>query len=223
MRILVVEDDKNIARILKKGLEEACFVVDLKHDGKDGLFSAITNDYDLVILDNMLPKKTGQEICEELRKKKDTPVIMLSVRTDVSNKVNSLNIGADDYLDKPFSFEELLARIKAVLRRPKKVRKKILRCSCKGVVLDTEKNTVTFRNKEVYLRRKEFMLLELLMKNKGQVVSRSMILEHVWDSDVDPFSNTIESHISNLRKKFKGGKGSGFIKTVSGRGYKVEE
>jgi DNA-binding response OmpR family regulator len=220
MRILIIDDNQDITNFLKSSLTAECFVVDTANDGKSGEFLALTNQYDLVILDNMLPKKNGKEVCLSIRKKKkDMPIIMLSVSSNVSNKVELLESGADDYLTKPFSFEELLARIYALLRRPGKIRgEKML---IDDVVLDIRKHEVTKAGKSIHFTRKEFMLLELLLKHKGEVVSRGLIWEHVWDVNADPFSNTIESHIRSIRKKL-GLKGKNdFIKTISGRGYKI--
>lgn len=222
MRILIVEDDKKIAESLKKSLEAECFVVDTAYDGDKGLYMARTNEYDLIILDNMLPGKTGLELCRELRTEGHvTPILGLSVKSEVKNKVNFLDAGADDYLTKPFSFNELLARIRALLRRPTTLQADILRAG--DIVLDCRKNIVMKKNQEVYLTRKEFMLLEYLMKNKGSVLSRGMILEHVWDVNADPFSNTIESHILSLRRKLQQNNGKNkMILTIPGRGYKIE-
>ncbi len=220
MRVLVVEDEEGIAKFLKAGLESEYFAVDFANDGEQGSYLARTNDYDIIILDNMLPKKNGAEVCDDIRKDgKNTPIIMLSARAEMSIKVELLNKGADDYLTKPFSLEELLARIRALLRRPSHFSSEILEIDT--LVLDTKKHLVTRNGKEIYLTRKEFMLLEYLLRNKGNVVSRGMILEHVWDINVDPFSNTVESHILNIRKKINEGKCKNLIHTVPGIGYKI--
>jgi DNA-binding response OmpR family regulator len=221
MRILIVEDEQAILNFLKKSLESECFAVDTTMDGEKGSFLARTNDYDLIILDNMLPKKEGVQVCKEIREaKKTVPIIMLSVKSEVSTKVDLLNAGADDYLTKPFSLEELLARMRALLRRPKPMESEILKIE--DLVLEPKKQTAKRGNKEVYLTRKEFILLEYLMKNQGIVLSRGMIMEHVWDMNVDPFSNTIESHILSLRKKIDVGAKEKLIHTVPGRGYKMD-
>lgn len=220
MRILVVEDEQAIVDFLKKSLEQECFVVDVARDGEQGAYLAKTNDYDAVILDYMLPKKNGKEVCKEIRDRGKTfPIIMLTVRGEVSDKVELLNLGADDYLVKPFSLEELLARVRALLRRPKKTETDML--TIDDLTLDSKKHTVKRGGKEVYLTRKEFMLLEYLMRNEGAVLSRGMILEHVWDMNADPFSNSIESHIASLRKKVDT-KNEKLIHTVPSRGYKIE-
>ncbi len=200
MRILIVEDEKQIAKFLRAGLEAESFAVDVADDGERGSFLARTNDYDLIILDNVLPKKTGLQVCQEIRKDgKSVPIIVLSVKSETSAKVELLNSGADDYLSKPFSLEELLARVRALLRRPPKVEGDILQIA--DLILDNKKQIVKRGAKEVYLTRKEFALLEYLLKNAGAVLSRGMIMEHVWNMSADPFSNTIESHILSLRRK----------------------
>lgn len=221
MRILVIEDEKKIADLLKTALKAECFVVDMAEDGEKGSFLARTNDYDLIILDNILPSKEGLVVCREVRGSgKNTPILILSVKSETGTKIDLLNAGADDYLTKPFSFEELLARVRALLRRPKHIEDEILRID--DLTLDTKRQTVKRGRNEIYLTRKEFMLLEYLMKNRGIVLSRGMIMEHVWDMTVDPFSNTIESHILSLRRKIDPHGKRKFIKTVPGRGYKID-
>ena len=220
MRVLVVEDEEGIARFLKAGLESEYFAVDVAEDGERGSYLARTNDYDIIILDNMLPGKNGAEVCDDIRKSgRNTPIIMLSARAEMSIKVELLNKGADDYLTKPFSLEELLARIRALLRRPAHVAPDLL--EIEDLVLDTKKHLVTRKGKEIYLTRKEFMLLEYLLRNNGTAVSRGMILEHVWDINVDPFSNTVESHILNIRKKVNDKGRKNLIHTLPGIGYKI--
>lgn len=221
MRILIVEDEEGIAAFLKAGLESEYFAVDVAEDGEQGSYLARTNDYDIIVLDNMLPKKTGSEVCEEIRRDgKNTPIIMLSAVSELGVKVELLNKGADDYLTKPFSLEELIARIRALLRRPKAVSSEILQID--DLVMDTKRHVTKRGDKEIYLTRKEFMLLELLMKKGGSVVSRGAIMEHVWDMNVDPFSNTIESHILNIRKKISVRGKSELISTLPGIGYKID-
>lgn len=220
MRVLVIEDEEGIARFLKAGIESEYFAVDVAEDGEKGSYLARTNDYDIIILDNMLPKKSGSEVCDDIRMDgKNTPIIMLSARAEMSAKVELLNKGADDYLTKPFSLEELLARMRALLRRPSHVSSEVIEID--DLIMDTKKHTTTRNGKEIYLTRKEFMLLEYLLRHKGSVVSRGMILEHVWDINVDPFSNTVESHILNIRKKINGEKGKNLIHTLPGGGYKI--
>ncbi|MFC1801998.1 response regulator transcription factor [Patescibacteria group bacterium] len=218
MRLLIVEDNKEILDFLKISLAEECFAVDTAEDGEVGSYLARTNDYDVIILDNMLPKKDGKRVCKEIREEgKDTPIIMLSVKSDTTTKIDLLNIGADDYLTKPFSLGELMARIRALLRRPKIIESDTLEID--DLFMDIKKHIVKRKNKEIHLTKKEFMLLEYLMRNRNVVLSRGMIMEHVWDMNADPFSNTIESHIASLRRKIDNGHKRKFIRTVSGRGY----
>lgn len=220
MRILVVEDEKAIVSLIKKGLESECFVVDVAWDGEQGSSLARVNGYDAIILDYNLPKKNGREVCEEIRRSgKNTPIMMLTVRTETSDKVDLLELGADDYMTKPFSLEELIARVRVLLRRPTEIKDDILKID--DLILDARKHTVQRGGKDIYLTRKEHMLLEYLMRNQGAVLSRAMILEHVWDMNADPFSNTIESHIRSLRKKVDT-KTNKLIRTIPGRGYKVD-
>lgn len=221
MKILIIEDDIKLSGFLKKSFEAEYFAVDVAGDGEEGLYLAKTNDYDLLILDNKLPKKTGPEVCDELRKEGyKKPILILSVKTEPRIKTELLNIGADDYLGKPFSFQELLARVRALLRRPHRIEEEVIKVN--GVTLDTKRFVVFCNKKNIYLTRKEFSLLEYLMRNRGIVLSRSMILEHVWDMNADPFSNTIESHIVSLRKKLSQSKQRQLIQTVPGRGYKID-
>ncbi len=221
MRALVVEDEVGIINFLKAGLESEYFAVDVAEDGEQGSYLARTNEYDIIILDNMLPLKSGAEVCEEVRKFGiTTPIIILSARAEMTTKVELLNKGADDYLTKPFSLEELVARIRALLRRPQSISPDILEAG--DLVLDTKQHTVRRGNRDIYLTKKEFMLLELLMRRRGAVVSRGTILEHVWDMNADPFSNTLESHILNLRKKLSGRGKTSLIQTIPGVGYKLE-
>ncbi len=219
MRILIVEDDKSISTKLKRTLEGEAFAVDTTSDGKTGSFIARTNTYDLVALDLMLPHKNGGEILRDIRTKtKDTPVLIMSQRNNVDEKVTLLK-DADDYLVKPFAVSEFVARVKAILRRPYRVQSHIV--TIRDIVIDTSAHKVTKSGKDVFLTRKEIMLLECLASNRGRVVSRGEIMEKVWNHDSDPFSNTIEAHIRNIRRKVDSGK-TDVIQTVSGRGYKIE-
>ncbi len=220
MRILVIDDDELLTDSLCASLEAESFIVDCAHDGEKGSYMARTNSYDLIILDNILPKRSGVKVCEEIRASDiSTPIIMLSMKDDPLFKSSLLNSGADDYLTKPFSFQELLARIKALMRRPRQIKSDILKID--NLVLDSAKQQVTRGKKVIYLTRKEFSLLEYLLRHKNNVVSRGMIMEHVWNIDTDPFSNTIEAHILNLRKKIEGPKQRKLIHNVPGRGYKI--
>ena len=219
MRLLLVEDQEDIAIPLQASLEAECFVVDVAADGERGSFLARTNEYDLVILDNMLPKKIGGIVCQEIRKAgKSMPILMLSVLTETETKVELLNNGADDYLGKPFSFVELLARIRALLRRQPHVIEEVLRVG--DIVLEVHTHRVSQGLHEIYLTKKEFMLLEYFMRNPGVVLSRGKIMEHVWDINADPFSNTIEAHMRSLRQKITNSKK--ILQTIPGRGYKIE-
>ncbi|MDE2019367.1 MAG: response regulator transcription factor [Patescibacteria group bacterium] len=220
MRILVVEDDQQTGEILKENLEAESYAVDLEQDGAKGLYRAKTNDYDFIILDNILPNKEGSEICQELRYSgKMMPIMMLTVQDEINRKVGALNIGADDYLTKPYSYAEFSARVRALLRRPKQVEG--MRLAVDDLILDKEKGIVSRAGREIYLTGKEFALLEYLMKNHGRLVTRGMILEHVWDNNGDLFSNTIETHILRLRRKIDLRNKRRLIHTVPGRGYRI--
>lgn len=220
MRILIAEDEDKIRATLKKNLEAECYAVDAAQDGAEGLALARLNDYDLIILDNVMPKMNGLEVCETLRMEGvAAPILLLSVQSETDIKVRALNAGADDYLTKPFSLEELTARMRALLRRPKQMEEDILTCG--DIVLDTRRHLCTCEGEEVQLTLKEFMLLQYFMRNEGIVLSRGMIMEHVWDMNADPFSNTIESHVLSLRKKI-GAEKTHYIATVSGRGYRFQ-
>ncbi len=220
MRILLVEDEQQIADFLSMSLEAESFAVDVANNGIRGAELAFANNYDLIILDNQLPGKNGLEICKETRAHgKKCPIIMLSVLGETNMKVDLLNAGADDYLIKPFSLQELLARIRALLRRPRSLETNIL--AVDDLVLDSERHMVKRGKKEMVLTRKEFGLLRFLMKNEGTALTRGMIMEHVWDMKADPYSNTIESHMVTLRKKIDHKQRRKLIHTVPGIGYKL--
>lgn len=221
MKILVIEDEIKIRNFLKTTLEAECFVVDTASDGEKGLELARKNPYNLVIANNLLPKRNGIEICVELRKiGKNMPIFILSVQNHTLEKVDLLDAGADDYLTKPFALEEFLARVRALLRRKEMIRPETL--SVGDLVLNSKEGVVTKKKESVPLTRKEFMLLKYLMENAGMIVSKNMILDHVWDMSVDLFSNTIESHILSLRRKLKDRGRVRMIQTFSGRGYKIQ-
>ncbi len=225
MRILIIEDDSDTTSFLKKCLKEKGFAVDTADDGETGSYFARTNDYDLILLDCGLPKKDGKEVCGEIRsqehpERKHTPVIMISAAGQVADKVGGLAIGADDYITKPFFFDEIFARIQAVLRRPHTRQSPIF--SLADLSIDCDKQRVARGKDCIYLTRKEFSLLEFLMRNSGKVVSRSSLAEHVWDMNADPFSNTIETHILNLRNKVDRKYKTKLIHSVPGRGYKID-
>ena len=220
MRVLVVKDEQQIADFLKESFEAEYFVVDVASDGERGSYYARTNDYDLIVLDNMLPKKEGAQVCREVRAAgRLMPILIVSVRSHTLDKVELLDAGADDYLAKPFALEELMARSRALLRRPQPLEGDILQIE--DIVLDTRSGIVRKGESDIRLTRKEYMLLRYLMKNPGIVLSRGMILEHVWDMEVDIFSNTIESHILSLRKKMGNRGRDSLIQTISGRGYRM--
>jgi len=221
MRILLIEDDREIIKFLKPSLEADLLVVDIAQDGEDGSFLARTTDYDLIILANVLPKKTGLEVCKEIRKSgKSTPILILLVKSETTTKVQLLNAGADVFLSKPLALDELLATIKALLRRPKQLQGDLLKTD--DLAIDTIRYTVTRGKKDIYLTPKEFMLLEYLLRNEGIVLSRGKIMEHVWDRTVDSFSHTINSHILRLRRKIDYPGKKKLIHTVPGRGYKID-
>ena len=220
MRILVVEDQENIASILKTRLESECYAVDVESDGDRGFYRARTNDYDLILLDNVLPGKQGPEICAGLREyKMTTPILILSVQSDIQQKVGLLNCGADDYLTKPFSYIELSARVKALLRRPKHVEN--IQLMAHDLVLDTRTYSAIRKGKTIHLTPKEFSILEYLMKNKGTAITRGMIMEHVWDENVNQLSNSIDVHIANLRTKIDKDAKQKLIQTIPGQGYMI--
>jgi len=221
MRILIIEDEEEIASFIKKGLCSENFAVDWSGTGEKGMELAKTNDYDLVILDIKLPGKDGIMVLKELREAKKTfPVIMLSVKSDTPAKIEALNIGADDYLTKPFSFEELLARIRALLRREKRITGPKLKIA--ELELDALSHTVVRAGKSIKLNKKEFALLEYFMRNPGITLTRNMILEHVWDMSADPFTNTVDVHVRFLREKIDEGHAKKLLHTVHGYGYKME-
>jgi two-component system, OmpR family, response regulator len=220
MKILIIEDEKLIADSLKRGLEYHKFSVDVVYNGNDGYLLSQQFEYDVIILDLMLPDIQGEEICKMLRKDNNNAyILMLTAKKQVNDIVNGLNYGADDYLTKPFEFSVLLARIRALLRRNSKHKENILHASDIKLYIDKEK--VTVGSREIKLTKKEFMILEYLLRNKGQVLSRNQILEHVWDRNVDIFTNIVDTHIKNLRNKL--GRSGTIIESIYGSGYRVEE
>jgi heavy metal response regulator len=222
MRILLVEDEERIASFIARGLKEAHYVVDVASDGEKGLYMAEINDYDLIILDIMLPGKDGISICRELRGKgRDLPILMLSAKDTADDKAKGLNFGADDYLAKPFAFKELLARVGALLRRHKPSQGTIIK------VADLELNQLTHKvarqGKEIELTSKEYALLEYLMLNSGKAITRTMISEHVWHEDFDSFTNVIDVFVNYLRNKVDKGFKKHLIHTMRGSGYCLKE
>jgi len=220
MRILIVEDEKDIASFIKKGLQAEHFAVDVATNGKDGSFSALTNDYDLVILDLGLPDIYGLDVFKKIKEtKSDLPIIILTVEDDTKRKVEAFNLGVSDYLTKPFAIEELVARIRALLNRGKF--KESNKLEIADLEMDLKTHEVKRANKKIELRHREFNLLEYFMRNPEVVLTRSMILEHVWDMNVDPFTNTVDVHVRYLRKKIDDSFKKKLIKTVHGSGYKI--
>jgi len=218
VRILLVEDEPNAAMMLAKGLREEAYAVDVAADGERALDQAYVNDYDLIILDVMLPRKDGFEVCRELRAAGYAmPVLMLTARDAVEDKVEGLDSGADDYLSKPFEFEELLARVRALLRRKPALYRDVLVVA--DLSVDTLARRVSRGGRELDLTAKEFALLEYLVRRAGEVVGRADISEHVWDQSYDPFSKVIEVFIQRLRRKIDEGHAVKLIRTRRGEGY----
>jgi len=218
MRILVVEDDKKVAGFIKKGLEEETYAADVAYDGEDGLHLGSEGQYDLVILDIMLPKIDGLEILSQLRDQgRDTPILLLTAKDAVDDRVTGLNKGADDYLTKPFAFSELLARVRVLLRRGKAEVKTTLQIS--DLTLDLVSHNVNRGGDEIELTGKEYSLLEYFMRNQEKVLTRTMIAEHVWDYNFDTFTNVIDVYINHLRKKIDKGRESKLLHTLRGVGY----
>ncbi|MFA5177812.1 MAG: Transcriptional activator protein CzcR [Candidatus Omnitrophica bacterium ADurb.Bin205] len=222
MRILLVEDEIKMASFIARGLKEEDYVVDVANDGEKALFQAEINPYDLIILDVMLPIKDGITVCRELRSRKiSIPILMLTSKDRVRDKVLGLNSGADDYLAKPFAFEELLARISALLRRDKIDKTGIIKIA--DLEMDQLKHKVTRAGKDIQLTSKEFALLEYLIFNATHVVTRTMISEHVWHEDFDSFTNVIDVYMNFLRNKIDKGHKKQLIHTIHGKGYVLRE
>ena len=222
MYILVVEDDRKVASFLKKGLQEESYTVDVAYDGEDGLALAMANQYDLIILDIMLPEKDGIQVLRELRTSSiSTPILMLTARDSVEDKVQGLDWGADDYLTKPFAFAELLARVRAILRRGKPDLP--VQLTAADLILDPVTRKVQRSGKEIELTSKEYALLEYFLKNKGQVLTRSLISEHVWGYQFDTGTNIVSVYVNYLRSKIDSGFDRKLIHTVRGVGYVLKE
>ncbi len=218
MRLLLVEDDARIARFVAKGLREQAYAVDVVATGEDALYQAAINTYDLVILDVMIPGRDGFEVCRELRKSgQRMPILMLTARDAVEDRITGLDHGADDYLTKPFEFGELLARLRALLRRSGELRP--ARITVADLVLDTAAQSVSRSGRRVTLTAKEYALLEYLARNAGRVVGRAEIAEHVWDETFDPFSNLIEVYVNRLRRKIDADSSKPLLHTRRGAGY----
>lgn len=221
MRILVVEDEPRMANVIAKGLREHSYAVDIAADGAAGLYQTSINDYDVIVLDVLLPELDGYEVCRELRQRGNTtPVLMLTARAAVDDRIAGFDAGADDYLTKPFSFRELLARIRALLRRDLQLRPDVL--EIEDLVVDSASHRVSRANHDVQLTAKEYALLEYLARRAGQLVSRAEIAAHVWDDSFDPFSNAIEVYMNRLRKKIDGNHSIKLLHTRRGEGYILE-
>ena len=223
MRILVVEDEHKIANSIKKGLELESYAVDVAYNGKDGFDLASGEDFDVIILDLMLPRMDGLTICQKLRTEENnhTPILILTAKGDINDKVLGLNSGADDYLTKPFAFSELLARIKALTRRPKQTLSTSLKVE--GLILNTNTFDIRRDGQEIQLSKTEYSLLEFLMRNRGKIVTKDQIINHVWEYDADILPNTVEVYIGYLRKKIDEPhpKKKALIQTIRGFGYKI--
>jgi heavy metal response regulator len=218
VRILIVEDEKKVAGFIKKGLEEETYAVDVAYDGEEGFHLAAMNEYDMIILDLMLPKMDGLEVLTRLRDKKvSTPILLLTAKDAVEDKVTGLNKGADDYLTKPFAFSELLARIRSLLRRGQAETQTELKVG--DLILDMVSHKVSREGEEIELTGKEYSLLEYFMRNEGKVLTRTMIAEHVWDYNFDTFTNVIDVYVNHLRKKIDKKYPAKLLHTLRGVGY----
>jgi len=218
MKLLIIDDNKDLCDSLEEVLQSESFIIDSAYTGTDGIYKVCQNAYDLIILDLNLPDMNGVEVCEELRKRgKTLPILVLTVHTEVEHKIHLLNSFADDYLTKPFSFDELLARIRALLRRPKTLVDELLQIE--DLTLNVGKQTVTRNGKDIPLTTKEFDILQYLMAHQGELISRATIIENIWHTDPDLFSKTLETHLSNLRKKINKDSDVELIQTIVGRGY----
>lgn len=221
MRILVVEDELKMSRAIRRGLEHEGYVVDVVPDGNEALFWAFENTYDAILLDVMLPGKNGFSVCKKLRDENCwTPVLMLTARNAVEDRIAGLDVGADDYLTKPFSFGELLARLRALLRRGPLERPVVLTIG--DITLDPAAHSVSRAGQAIELSSREFALLEFLMRHPGEVVTRTQILDHVWDYNYDGLSNVVDVYIGYLRKKLEKPFNSQVIRAIRGVGYIME-
>lgn len=222
MKILIVEDEHLIANALKKGLEQEHYTVDVAFDGEDGLDLASSDEYDLILLDLMLPKIDGFEVCRQIRNLQiNVPILILTAKSQVEDKIKGLNCGADDYLTKPFAFEELLARIRALSRRPKNTSTEVITVGDLSINLSTYQ--VTRQGKNINLSSKEYSLLECLMRHANKILNKDQLIQHVWSYESDILPNTVEVYIRNLRQKIDQPFKTKLIKTIRGFGYKITD
>ena len=216
-KILIIEDESSISDFVKLELEYEGYQVSIKEDGREGLKEALENDYDLIILDIMLPSMNGFEICRRLKREKNTPIIMLSAKDSVTDKVNGLQIGADDYIPKPFAIEELLARINAIFRRVDSLDNHIVKF--KDLVINRNSRTVSRNDKEINLTNKEYELLMILIDNKAKVVTRDELLEKIWGYEYEPETNVTDVYVRYLRSKLNNENKEEYIQTIRSVGY----
>jgi DNA-binding response OmpR family regulator len=222
MRVLLVEDDADVARFIRKGLTEQAYAVDHAEDGDRALYLATINPYDAAILDLMIPAPDGMEVCRRLRAAGSTlPILMLTARDSVEDKIAGLDAGADDYLGKPFEFGELLARLRALLRRGGATVSTLIQVG--DLAIDTRSHAVTIRGKPLTLTTKEYAILEYMARNAGRIVTREELAEHVWSQEFDPFTNVIEVYINRLRRHIERVSDRKLIQTVRGSGYMLED
>lgn len=222
MKILLVEDEEKLLESIREGLVHSGYAVDTALDGEEGSFMAFTNDYDLIILDINLPKKDGFEILKEVRARdREVNIIMLTALSDIDDRVRGFDLGANDYVLKPFHFEELKARIRSLLRRKTTIKDAVI--ETKGISFDTRKRTFNIKGENLKLTAKEAGILEYLFFNLGRYVTTEELMEHVWNDEVDIFSNVVRVHMSALRKKLKAKLGKNIIRNEIGKGYIIDE
>ncbi|MCW1949550.1 MAG: response regulator transcription factor [Candidatus Shapirobacteria bacterium] len=222
MKLLIVEDEHLIATSLKKGLEQERYTVDIAFDGLEGYDLAASGEYDIILLDLMLPGLDGVSICQKLRSENiHTPILMLTAKSQLDDKVKGFDVGADDYLTKPFAFEELLARIRALSRRPQQTTNKVL--SLADLTIDTTNYQVKRGTKDIRLSSKEYSLLECLVRHAGQILNKDQLIQYVWSYESDILPNTVEVYIRNLRQKIDQPFKKKLIQTIRGFGYKISE